>query len=435
MFHVKQALSDRRLSRADLSPDQRQVYESVLDWTRGGTGMLTLGGYAGTGKSTLLGLLAAETRLKVAYVCFTGRASSILGRKLRAAGVENTNRSQTDDERKIGGRWGHLFYSPFDPEAEQPFCGTIHRLIYRPLIDMETEELYGWEKREELDRAYDLIVIDEASMVDTRIIEDIQQHGVRILAVGDHGQLPPVMGNGSLMANPILRLEKIHRQAEGSPIIRLSRVIREEQRMDRSLADGHRLMFGNALHVRRVFGETVASPRLETAFLCWRNATRVHTNRTVREYLGFNGKPPQPGEPVICLRNYPPVYNGMRGLVTEEATVPDEKKWWRMRASIAFPDEGIEPVEYNVCRDQFHRSETFKSIEELGAKGIDVDSMSEAGRLFDFGYALTVHKSQGSQFQHAVVIVDWRSNYADEQTRRLAYTAVTRAAERLTVLT
>jgi hypothetical protein len=51
-----------------------------------------------------------------AYVCFTGRASSVLNRKLHAAGVETTNRSQTDDEQKLHGRWDHLFYSPFDAD-------------------------------------------------------------------------------------------------------------------------------------------------------------------------------------------------------------------------------------------------------------------------------------------------------------------------------
>lgn len=430
------APADLRLTRADLSPDQRQVYESILDWTKSARGdLLTVFGYAGTGKSTLLGLFASETDLKIAYVCFTGRASSVLGRKLHAANVATTNRAQTDDERKIGGRWGHLFYSPLDPEADRPFCGTIHRFIYRPLINSETEELYGWEKREELDRRYDLIVIDEFSMVTDEMLNDLRVHGVRILAVGDHGQLPPAMGTNSSMANPNLRLEKIHRQAEGSPIIQLSRVLREEGRLDRSLADGHRLRFGAVADLRRsVLVDTLTQDRLDTAILCWRNATRVHVNRTVREYLGFAGKLPQAGEPLIALKNYPPIYNGMRGLLTESAE-QDPEEWWRLRAKIEFPDEGLPETEQNVCRDQFHRTEPFRSVDELKAAGIKVHAMGAAGRLFDFGYAMTIHKSQGSQFKHVVVIVDWKQDYSNENTRRLAYTAVTRAAERLTVLT
>jgi len=431
------ALADRRLSRSDLSPDQRRVYESMLDWAEGDRGsLLTVAGFAGTGKSTLLALFASECDLKIAYVCFTGRASSVLNRKFNAGGVATTTRSQTDDDRKLGGDLGHLFYSPGDAEAKLPFCGTIHRLIYRPFIDGKTEELLGWEKREELDREYDLIVIDEASMVDGRVLEDIQRHGVRIMAVGDHGQLPPVMGESSLMANPMLRLEKIHRQAEGSPIVQLSRVLREEGRLDRSLADGSQLRFGSIRDLTHPsLAEMLTKSRLDAAVLCWRNATRVHVNRTVRGHLGYSGKPPQAGEPLITLKNYPPIYNGMRGLVTEEAATRDPEEWWRMSTRIEFPDEGLPETAIEICRDQFHRPRPFDSLDELKAAGMKVYSMGQAGRLFDFGYAMTVHKSQGSQFKHAVVVADWKQDHSNENTRRLAYTAVTRAAEKLTVLT
>jgi exodeoxyribonuclease V len=418
----------------DLSPDQRHVYESMLDWVRTPSSrLLTIGGYAGTGKSTLLGLFASETKLRVAYVCYTGRASSVVGRKLNACGVSTTNRSCTDDERKLAGYWSHLFYSPSDPESSRPFCGTIHRLLYRPYIDSITEELLGWEKRAELDRNYDLVVIDEASMVDAKIVADIQAHGVRIMAVGDHGQLPPVMSEGSLVSRPMLRLEKIHRQAEGSPIIQLSRAIREEGRMARELADGRHLRFVGAL--RSVLPDLMTEDRLDVAVLCWRNATRIRSNRTARDYLGYSGKPPQAGEPLISLRNYPPIYNGMRGLVTGDGFgTASDQEWWLMRGSMEFPDEGIRESSYEICRDQFHRERPFESIEDLKKSGIDVHSMGRAGKLFDFGYAMTVHKSQGSQFKHAVVIADWNRDYSQENSRRLAYTAVTRAAERLTVI-
>jgi len=425
------------LTRADLSPDQLRVYGSMLDWVRTpNSPLLTMGGYAGTGKSTLLGLFATETKLRVAYVCFTGRASSILGRKLNASGVLTTSRAYTDDDSKLDGPWSHLFYSSGDTEASYPFCGTIHRLLYRPMIDSVTEELLGWEKRDELDRNYDLVVIDEASMVTPQIVSDIQQHGVRILAVGDHGQLPPVMSEGSLVSRPMLRLEKIHRQAEGSPIIQLSRILREEGRLARELANGDQLRFGSARDITHPsLAAMLTREKLDAAVLCWRNATRVHVNRTVRGHLGFAGKPPQAGEPLIALRNHAPVFNGMRGLLTEAATSPYEEEFWLMRAKIEFPDEGLPETTYEICRDQFHRARPFESVEELEKAGIKVHTMGSAGRLYDFGYSMTTHKSQGSQFKHAVVVVDWKQDYSQENTRRLAYTAVTRAAERLTVLT
>ena len=424
------------MKRSDLSPDQKRVYGSICDWVRSGSGqpILSVGGYAGCGKTTLLAIFAAETNLRIAYVSFTGRASSILGRKLHAAGVQTTDRMQSDNERLLTGRWGHRFYAPGSAESHRPFCGTIHRLILRPLINFETEELYDWEERLTLDRRYDLIVVDEASMVGEKMLEKIRRHGIRILAVGDHGQLPPVMDKGTLMIDPDLRLEKIHRQAEGSPIIRLSRAIREEHKMDRSLADGKSLVFASANDLRRrILPEIAGTSPLGIAFLCWRNTTRVHINRTMREYLGYGGLLPQKGEPVVCLHNYPPIFNGMRGLMTENAVHLDD--WWVLRARIEFPDEEIPATDYEVCRDQFHRRYPFDSIKDLKTSNIDVDNMSGAGKLFDFGYAMTIHKFQGSQVPHAIVQVDWKPDYSNEETRRRAYTAVTRASEKLTVLT
>jgi exodeoxyribonuclease-5 len=234
----------------------------------------------------------------------------------------------------------------------------------------------------------------------------------------------------------MLRLEKIHRQAEGSPIIQLSRVLREEGRLARELADGDRLRFGSVRDITHPrLAEMLTENKLDAAVLCWRNATRVHVNRTVRGHLGLSGKPPQAGEPLIALRNYPPIYNGMRGLLTAEATSPYKDEWWLMRAKIEFPDERLLETEHDICRDQFHRPKSFESVDDMKAAGMNVHSMGAAGRLFDFGYAMTVHKSQGSQFKHVVVIADWRQDYSNENTRRLAYTAVTRAAEKLTVLT
>lgn len=431
-------MTDHRLTRSDLSPDQRRVYESMLDWVQTPTSrLLTIGGYGGTGKSTVLGLFASEmSHLRIAYICFTGRASSVLQRKLTACGVATTNLSCTDDENKLAGPWGHLFYSRGSNESRKPFCGTIHRLLYRAVIDDTTEELLGWKKREELDRNYDLIVLDEASMVDARIVEDLNAHNVRIMAVGDHGQLPPVMGDGSLVTRPMLRLEKIHRQAEGSPIIQLSRILREEGRLARELADGVQLRFGITRDMTHPsLAALLSREKLDAAVLCWRNATRVHVNRTVRGHLGYPGKPPQVGEPLVALKNHAPIFNGMRGLVTEEATSPFKDEWWLMKTRVEFPDEGLPATDQEVCRDQFHRARPFESVEELKKAGIHVHSMGAAGHFYDFAYAMTIHRFQGSQVKHAVIVADWRHDYSNENTRRLAYTAVTRASERLTVLT
>jgi ATP-dependent exoDNAse (exonuclease V) alpha subunit len=459
------ASTDKKISEKDLSPDQLEVFEAIQDWVSsphsdfiapGGassgelgfrdsqvqSGLLTVGGYAGTGKSTLLGVLAASTDLLVAYVTYTGRAASVLNRKLRASGVETTTllrRADEDAERGLE--------SYFDPSLKAssgpPLCTTIHRLLYRPVIDPKTEELRGWVKRSRLDRDYDLIVIDEGSMVGDEILQDLQRWGVPILAVGDHGQLPPVMASGDLMQNPDLKLEKIHRQAEKSPIIALSRHIREGGKI-RDFK-GHLLIPGApeaAIDFRAkqdlpealIDAYITSCPLsiLDVGVLCWTNRTRCKLNGAARKALEYAG-PPRKEEPVICLKNKPPVYNGMRGLLTEDSKLREGQPWL-LDASVAFPDEGLPASPKTLCAPQFFREKTFASVEELQERGVSVYSMSSAGEMYDMGYAMTVHKSQGSQFSHVLLYVDRAENPWEEESRRYFYTAVTRASERLTIL-
>jgi exodeoxyribonuclease-5 len=426
--------ADKQLSPEDLSPDQREVYEEMKRWTRGGasngSGLLTVGGVGGSGKSTLLGVLAANVDLKIAYVTFTGRASSVLGRKLHASGVKTTNMllasgGANGEERPIAG----YSYGSLSPQMGLPFCGTIHRLLYRPMVDSKTEEILGWTKRTALDRGYDLIVIDEASMINEELLADLRVHNTPILAVGDHGQLPPVMSKGGLMDNPMLRLEKIHRQAEGSAIIQLSKVIRETGRMPRK-SPGDAVVFARKGDVGEVLANAYAEDTpLDVGVLCWTNKNRVKLNGLARAAAGFVG-PPGKGEVVMCLKNMPPVYNGMRGLLTESASVGNMP--WHLNAHIEFPEESLSEMSFVLNAAQFNREKTFASVEELRERGIDVQSMKMAGSAFDFGCALTVYKSQGSSFKHAIFYDDMPSSH--ELWAKHAYTAVTRGADRLTVM-
>lgn len=421
---------DKRLSVGDLSHDQREVFDGIMSWIEapayGEEVLLTVGGVAGSGKSTLLGVLAAalaKTKKQIAYLAFTGRAASILDRKLRACGVRTTGLAQRGE-----GDIGEFFA---DDVGKTPFCGTIHRFLYKPFVDDETEELKGWSKRDALDREYSLIVIDEASMVGERIFNDLKGYGVPILAVGDHAQLPPVMDSGELMREPHLRLETIHRQAEGSPIIALSRIVREEGVLvvpegNSTVRSRPRDEIGQVL--KEAYG--IAGNPLDIGVLCWMNRTRIRLNAEARTARGCRGLP-QPGELLICLKNAPPVFNGMRGVVA--AARPGDKPW-HLEARLSFPEEGLVPLDYVLCAAQFNREKAFQSIEELEARGVSCRKMREAGDLYDFGYAMTTHKSQGSSFRHAIVYLDREERSWEEDYRRFLYTAVTRASEKLTVL-
>jgi len=495
-----------------LSPDQRAAYDAIVSWARnpGSRNLLTLGAYAGCGKSTLAGLVAEQID-RPAFCAYTGKATSVLRRKLRDAGTETVGAQkrgrdgeQSLDERPYCGTIHSLIYRPCDcrepktVEIQKPcpekdctaetkwiggedahsFCGKGHTGLVRTekafnALKPKTKFVYaqksadgrcefcgdkGWLRREALDRRYGLIILDEASMVDGTMLRDLQSYGVPILAVGDHGQLPPVGGSGDLMKNPHLRLEKIHRQAEGNPIIALSKIIRETGQIPDNLPGGFggdAVRFGRLRFVEQIIEERYAKASaerlLEMGIACYTNRRRVGLNLAVRRVRGTarNGRElPRAGEHVVCLRNMkgeggrPPVANGMRGVLTTDANPKQNVNYkgeklgeseTQLTGSIAFPEDEIEAHEYMMLRAQFGREKTFSAPEEL-ARETGLHSFSMAGALFDFGFAMTGHKFQGAQVDDLLAIIERPGPVDDDTWRRWQYTICSRAASRLTIL-
>ena len=417
--------SDPKPSRAiTLSEDQAEVLAGMMKWAARPTKLLTVGGLGGTGKSTILGVFAKEMEgRRPAFISFTGRAASVLARKLLECGVKTSSDLGTKE-------------APADERL--PLCTTIHRFLYRPVTNAE-EEVTGWKKRTSLPRRTPFVVIDEASMVGDKILKDIQALNVPILAVGDHGQLPPVQDSGSLMEAPMLKLEKIHRQAADNPIIQLAHGVRETGLLDvdrmpaRGGAD-RRVRFAPPAQLTKIIQETHPLDRAigDVGIICWRNVTRVKLNVQARTALGISGAP-RKGEPVVCLRNIHArgIWNGMRGWLTADARPGSEP--WLLLIEVAFPEEGI-TAKLTVLAPQFSREKTYQSVEELIDRGVNVKTMSAAGDLFDFGYAMSCHKFQGSQVKTAIVYVDRPVDPWSTDWRRWMYTAATRASEKLIVI-
>lgn len=380
-----------------LSKDQTAVYKGIVDWLHNEGNLLTVGGYAGTGKSTLLAkLISDHPHVKFACCAFTGKAANVLSRKL--------------------GR----------------DVSTIHRLIYKPIEDKNGKVTF--ERKKEVDLSADVIVIDEASMVSAEMLADLQMYDIPILAVGDHGQLPPVSGSSTLMERPMLRLEQIHRQAEHSPIIQLSRVIREEGRLPIPPPKGIRHLSMRMLKgelEERISGAS-SDQMLDFAMLCYRNATRVKLNEMARTARWgtevYNDRPVQ-DDVVICLRNASPVYNGMRGVLKE---IRRDKGAFDS-VSIEFKEDQVH-FSGNVVRKQFGREATYTNAQDLRADGIQVFDMRNVGGLYDYGYAMTVHKAQGSGFKTVYLVREKPSKVDDATWVRWAYTGVTRAIDELVLV-
>lgn len=385
-----------------LSPGQKKVLNEVLVWCKRDKSQsqlyITVGGYAGTGKTTLIAVLRKRISklkkdIKVGFVSYTGKAARVLRNKLKEAKV-----LLSDDT-----------------------VGTIHSLIYSPVVN-EKEEIIGWKQKEEIDR--DLIIIDEASMVDETIWLHLLSYKIPIIVVGDHGQLPPISGTFHLIASPELELIEIHRQAQGNPIIALSIQARQSGYIRPGIyGDFVRKFSKEDNDIQESVSELLANYSVDTLILCGYNRTRKKLNLHIRNTLGFTSPTPQVGDRVICLRNNHEkhIFNGMTGSIL---SIADENQQWYNAQIQMDGEDGI--YKGLISKDQF--------MSDAALNFTDKRSRIMAGDLFDFGYALTVHKAQGSQTKRVILFEERFSKMDDEAWRRWLYTAVTRAEEELYII-
>lgn len=382
--------------KIELTQEQKVIHDAVLDFVKEKKSQLRIGGYAGTGKTTLVAatvsaLKERDKKIRIAFCCFTGKAAYVLRTKLEAAGVAE----------------------------EEDYVGTIHGLIYEPVIVGGV--VVKWRRRQAIEA--DLLIIDEASMVGEQIWKDLLQYKIPMIAVGDHGQLPPVGGKFNLMEGPDHALVKIHRQAEGNPIIRLSQLAREDGAIPTGTWNGPA---GELVMRRHSISARDLVPGIKdienTMFLCGRNATRQSVNAAVRERRGFEGPKPLKGERVICLKNNRDIgiFNGMGGTLQNlEPAGPDHYD-----AKILMDDDTV--FDGYVIKDQFGAPATLREHKKIEPR--------ELKELFDWGYCLTVHKSQGSEMDNVVLFEERFSQSTDEDWRRWYYTGVTRARKRLLIV-
>jgi exodeoxyribonuclease-5 len=361
------------------TPHQDAALTAASDWfkaQRGRASIFRLFGYAGTGKTTLAKHIAEGVDGKVLFAAFTGKAACVM----RSKGCHSAS--------------------------------TIHSLIYKARESGEETPSFDLWHEAPASKAK-LIVIDECSMVDAELARDLMSFGVPLLVLGDPAQLPPIQGGGFFTdAKPNAMLTEVHRQAQDDPIVRLSMEIRAGN----SLAEGQ---YGETQVVRRA---NLDPKRVLGAdqVLVGRNATRRAYNARLRERRGFAEALPMAGDKLVCLRN-----NRRKGLFNGGLWVVKEKPKARRQIIRMHlnPDEdlGNRMVKVSVRPECF--TGEIEQFEWPQRKTYDE---------FDFGYVLTVHKAQGSQWDD-VVLFDESAAFQDNRDRWL-YTGVTRAAKRLTVV-
>lgn len=403
----------------DLTKDQEFVFDSVLKkiynskkYFNPSFNYTTIGGYAGTGKTFLISLLRKElSRKNIAFCAFTGKASSVLKNKL----IENDS-----------------FYS-------KDFVGTIHSLIYIPEVkfDKKTKKLVitKWIKKESLD--FDLIFVDEASMINVSLWNDLLSYKIPIIAVGDHGQLPPIGDQFNLMSNPEYILNEVKRQALENPIIRLTQDVRNGKEIPYGFYDksnnGVFKLPWNSQECKTLFDKLDFTSD-DIVILCGLNKTRVMINQMIRDRLGFSQKEPYPGEKIIFLKNnyISKVFNGTVGknlfLLYEAPNV------YKMTILLEGYEQPYTGLVYDGCFGKEQYSNESEKIQEHKYKKIIKDSGHSSIDLCDYGYCLSVHKSQGSEFKKVVVFQERSYYWDDEYMKKWLYTASSRAKEKLFII-
>ena len=361
----------------DWSPQQDAALSAVSAWiARGEPQVFRLFGYAGTGKTTLARQLAADIDGDVCFAAFTGKAALVL----RGKGCRDAR--------------------------------TIHSTIYR-LRESDTDEPTFVLNHESPAAKAELIIIDECSMVDEDLGRDLLSFGKPVLVLGDPAQLPPVKGGGFFTeAEPDVMLTEVHRQAADNPIIRLSMMVRAGER----IAPG---TYGESRVIRRAEVDAGLVQGADQV-LVGMNRTRRGYNARLRQLAGHAGPYPQADEKLVCLRNDKKkgLLNG--GIWIVKTVAPERAG--KLRYEIVPDDEPArKPLRIAV------RPEYFTEGEEAVPP-----AFRRTSDAFDYGYVLTVHKAQGSQWDD-VVLFDESGAFREHKDRWL-YTGITRAAERLTIV-
>lgn len=350
-------------------------------WDASAVRPLIISGYAGCGKTSLLSVILPMLKnsdgsyLHVVYCSYTGKAANVLKTK----GLE---------------------------------AQTIHSLIYDAVPSEEDSSEMVFELKHPSNIAAELIVVDEASMVPQSMRDDLESLGIPILYTGDGGQLPSIDGSGNIMDTPDFILEEVHRQALDSGIIKIATDVRKGI----TVAKGTYGVKGDAIKLGKDWANNLEFIAGHDMVVCYTNATRHSFNEALREYKGFSGRYPKVGESLICKRNNK--ITGMtNGLILEVTAIREEESCLIMDGK---DEAGNQYYGLKVYTNYF---DGYEHPKISGRTTLDI---------FEFGYCLTGHSCQGSQWDSVCVIEEVMRGQSTDMKRRWLYTVITRAINNLT---
>ena len=376
-----------------LTDGQEKGLKIAVERYRSGKPYTVIAGYAGSGKSTLVSHIIESLNIAPQDVCFaafTGKASLVL----REKGCENSM--------------------------------TMHKLLYysKELPDGTFEH----KPKDRLEYNYKIIVVDEVSMIPIDMWELLLSHGVHVIALGDPFQLPPIDGESEILSHPHVFLDEIVRQAQDSAIIRLSMDIRAGLPLIKCRGDEVSIVSKNQLNEAYYAGAD--------QIIAAKNITRANINWKCRKIKFGPDVPDHPieGDKAICTKNYWDVISGMcdpliNGMIGELSGISFKKNFLGYE-NVLYSDFTIGENNkfYNLFMDYNLFNEGKQTIN--GDNWMQFKGMPKP-LLFDFGYCITCHKSQGSEWDKVLVFDEYMKG---TDHARWLYTAITRSKKKLIVV-
>lgn len=424
------------------SPKQAEAIRAIVDWFQHRTHqqqVFRLFGFAGSGKSTVithvisaLGYDLAQqedgeekSRRRVLFAAFTGKAALVMTRKGTPAStihalIYRVSEATPEEIQRVEKELFDLQRNFRNMGlGERLFAETQIRKLQLRLADIHKPTFVLNDQS--LVRDADLIVLDEVSMVGPEMAADLVAFGKPILVLGDPGQLPPIKGTGAFTeAVPDIMLTEIHRQAGESAIIRLATMARQGIDIPPGKHDAH---------VWKLPRHAVRPEQMLRGgqVICGRNDTRRWLNTQMKAAAGYPAPyPVGQDEKLICLKNRHDL-GLVNGMFLSLADICDED-------AIAFSATLTTEDGSSIAgRHRFYKGHYDDHLrldrERLNRNYWDIKGLIETS----WGYAITCHKAQGSQWSNVVVYDDGLSRTAEDRNRWL-YTAITRAERGLVIL-
>ena len=385
-----------------LNEQQAQAIEALRKWWyNGNKQVFQISGAAGTGKTTLIRYLINEIKLEhdeVLFTAFVGKATLAMTRNgLNAKTLHSA-----------------ICYCKDEPVLDEN--GNVVTEYNRRV----TKRVFT--RRRKIDPRIRLIVVDEGSMVPAKMADWLLKFKVPIIVLGDLNQLPPVIGDSFFLKEPDVVLTQIMRQSSESPIPYFAQNVL--QNGTKCLSPG--LQIGNKINVLSKADITPELLKDYDVIICGTNKTRNNLNTYIRERIyGRTQEYPVIGDKLICRENdwtfsVDDVYliNGLIGYVTDI----DLESISDYTMKIDFKPEFMHNEFKNVTLDRIY----------MGLSPNDKRFYRSNYHKFEYGYAITCHLSQGSQYNRVLVFNE--SFGTAEERRKWLYTAVTRAIDKVTIL-